>query len=218
MRYALVALTHLDYVVSDEEEPEGCLDIAANLVVGFLIATRKLENLRLVFGRLVDGILLPLSGYDERRCSQGSIRLLKNLTRHSPWTAIRQVELEIATDKVTLVQFLLAHKGTLRSLKLTRITLVRLGDPLNTWELALTEIGQGLSLTSLALSNLFDFPERWERGVQEAQGRMLFDSEDRLWQGKTGEYSAYYEAIIGCILRQETVLSLNPEGSQQSNV
>ncbi|KAL5370748.1 hypothetical protein PMIN06_013104 [Paraphaeosphaeria minitans] len=133
MRYALVALTHLDYVVSDEDKLEGCLDIAGNLVTGFLIKTEKLEDLRLVFGRLVNSVLQPLSGYDERNCSLGSIRLLENLTLYSPPTAIRRVELEIATDKDTL-------------LHLTRMTLVRLGDPLNNWELALTEIGQGLSL------------------------------------------------------------------------
>ncbi|KAL5404118.1 hypothetical protein PMIN06_013103 [Paraphaeosphaeria minitans] len=194
MRYALVSLTHLDYVVSDEDKLEGCLGIAGNLVTGFLIATEKLEDLRLVFGRLVNSVFQPLSGYDERNRSQGSIRLLENLTLYSPWTAIRRVELEIATDKDTL-------------LHLTRMTLVRLGDPLNNWELALTEIGQGLSLTSLALSDLFDFTEEWGRGVQ---GRMLFKSEDSMWQGMAGKYSAYYEVIIGRVLRQETILSLSP--------
>ncbi|KAK7177733.1 hypothetical protein PSPO01_16218 [Paraphaeosphaeria sporulosa] len=173
MRHAFVALTHLDYVVSDDDELPGSLDIAAKLVFGFLIATKGLEKLRLVFGRLVDGILQPLSRYEERQCAMDSIRLLDGLTRHSSWTRICELELEIATDRNTLVRFLLAHKDTLRSLTLTRISLVRLGDPLNTWELTLTEIAQGLSLNSLTLSNLFDFPQEWARGVQ---GRMLFDS------------------------------------------
>jgi hypothetical protein len=214
MRTALDALTHLDYMVSDEGELAGCLDIAAGLVFYFLKATHELRKLRLVFGRLVDGILLqPLSGYNERTCSQGSIRLLKTLTLQSPWTVLGDIELEMAIDKDTLLQFLLAHKDTLRSLTLTRVTLVRLGDPLNTWELALTEIGQGLSLTSLALRNIFDFPQELRTGVVEEQGRMLFNSEDIMWKGKIAEYCAYYEATIGCVLRQETILSLNPKVS-----
>ncbi|KAF9729940.1 hypothetical protein PMIN01_11873, partial [Paraphaeosphaeria minitans] len=195
MRYALVSLTHLDYVVSDEDKLEGCLGIAGNLVTGFLIATEKLEDLRLVFGRLVNSVFQPLSGYDERNRSQGSIRLLENLTLYSPWTAIRRVELEIATDKDTL-------------LHLTRMTLVRLGDPLNNWELALTEIGQGLSLTSLALSDLFDFTEEWGRGVQ---GRMLFKSEDSSDLGGIQCLKLYYyigSAIIPIL--ELRMLTLRP--------
>lgn len=39
MRYALAGLTHLDYVVSDEDELVGSLEIAAKLVFGFLTST-----------------------------------------------------------------------------------------------------------------------------------------------------------------------------------
>ncbi|PVH90586.1 hypothetical protein DM02DRAFT_620946 [Periconia macrospinosa] len=211
MRYAMAGLTHLDYVVSDEDELVGSLEIAAKLVFGFLRATETLERLRLVFGRLVDGILLPLSRYNERQCAQDSIRLLDHLTRHSPWNRIRDIELEIATDRTTLVQFLLAHKDTLRSLTLTRMSLVRLEDPRNNWEVTLAEIAQGLSLQSLTLSKLCDFPQEWSRGVPE---RMLFDSEAEVWQGKTCKYHAYYDATVGRILRQEGKHSLNPEAFQ----
>jgi hypothetical protein len=76
MRYALASLTHLDYVVSDEDDLVGSLRIAAKLVFGFLTATRGLEKLRLVFRRLADGILLPLLQYTERQCTQDSIQLL----------------------------------------------------------------------------------------------------------------------------------------------
>ncbi|KAF2006572.1 hypothetical protein P154DRAFT_517627 [Amniculicola lignicola CBS 123094] len=207
MRYAMAGLTHLDYVVSDEDELVGSLEIASKLVFGFLSATKTLERLRLVFGRLVDGILMPLSEYNERQCAQDSIRLLDHLTRHSPWNRIRDIELEIATDRTTLVQFLLAHKHTLRSLTLTRMSLVQLGNPLNTWEPTLAEIAQGLSLESLTLSKLCDFPQECNRGVRE---RMLFDSEDEFWQGKTSEYHAYYDAAIGRILCQEGEHCLDP--------
>ncbi|PZC87806.1 hypothetical protein A1F97_11293, partial [Pyrenophora tritici-repentis] len=130
------------------------------------------------------------------------------LTRHSPWSRIRDIKLEIATDRSTLVQFLHAHKLTLRSLTLTRMSLVRLEDPLNTWEVTLNEIAQGLSLTSLTLSKLCDFPQDWSGSDQKC---MLFDSEAEIWQGKASEYHAYYDAAIGSILRQEGTHSLDPE-------
>lgn len=208
MRYAVTGLTHIDYVVSDEDELVGSLETAAKFAFGFLIATKGLENLRLVFGRLVDGILLPLSQSTERQCAKDSIQLLVQLTLHSPWSRIGDIELEIATDRSTLVQFLLAHKLTLRSLTLTRMTLVRLGDPLNTWEMTLAEIAQGLTLSSLTLSKLCDFPQDWSGSDQK---RMLFDSEAEIWQGKASEYHAYYDAAIGSILRQEGRHSLDPE-------
>ncbi|CAN9188042.1 unnamed protein product [Alternaria alternata] len=208
MRYAVTGLTHIDYVVSDEDELVGSLETAAKFVFGFLIATKGLEDLRLVFGRLVDGILLPLSQSTERQCAKDSIQLLVQLTLHSPWSRIGDIELEIATDRSTLVQFLLAHKLTLRSLTLTRMTLVRLGDPLNTWEMTLAEIAQGLTLSSLTLSKLCDFPQDWSGSDQK---RMLFDSEAEIWQGKASEYHAYYDAAIGSILRQEGRQSLDPE-------
>lgn len=211
MRYAIAGLTHLDFAVSDEDELVGSLEIAAKLVFRFLVAIRGLERLRLVFGRLVDGILQPLPRNCERQCAQDSIQLLAQLTRHSPWTKIRDIELEIATDRTTLVQFLLAHKDTLSSLTLTRMSLVRLEDSRNNWEVTLAEIVQGLSLKTLTLSKLCDFPQEWTR---EVQNRMLFDIDDEIWQGKISEYHAYYDAAIGRILRQESFFSLNPEAFQ----
>ncbi|KAF2023770.1 hypothetical protein EK21DRAFT_118432 [Setomelanomma holmii] len=208
MRYVMAGLTHLDYVVSDDDELMGSLEIAAKLVFGFLTVVKGLERLRLVFGRLVDGILLPLSQRTERQCAQDSIRLLDQLTRQSPWNRIRSIELEIATDGTTLVQFLIAHKDTLRSLTLTRMSLVRLEQPLNTWEVALAKFAQGLCLSSLTLFKLCDFPQDWSRGVQE---RMLFDPEAAIWQEKTSEYHTYYNTVIGRILRQEGRYSLDPE-------
>jgi hypothetical protein len=148
---------------------------------------------------------------DARACAQASIKLLDHLTRHSPWRKIRDVELEIATDRATLVGFLLAHRSTLHSLTLTRTSLVRLGNPRNTWELTLTEIGQGLRLKSLTLSKLCDTLQDWSPGVEH---RVLFDVEDSLWKGKTSMYEAYHSAMVGRVVRGENVGSLDPPRSE----
>jgi hypothetical protein len=109
MRLGFAGLTHLDYSVSEDEEREGCIEIAAKLVFLFLSTTKILQ-------KLVDGMLQPVSGPLERRRATGSMFLLWNLAHHAPWSHIRNIELEIATNKHILVTFLLAQKNTLRSL------------------------------------------------------------------------------------------------------
>jgi hypothetical protein len=207
MRLAFAGLTHLEYSVSDEEEPEGCITIAAKLAFQFLSTAKSLQKLRLAIGRLVDGILLPVYGSDERQCVAGSMLLLRNLALHAPWSHIRNIELEIATDRTTLVKFLLARKKTLRFLTLIRMSLVRLRDPRNTWEPTLTEIGQGLRLESLTIANLTDTLDDWGPGVQP---RMLFDKEDKRWENKICDYEAYYNDIIRRIIHREDISSLDP--------
>jgi hypothetical protein len=161
MRYTFSSVTRFDYVVSDEDDLIDSLEIAARYAFVFLSATRGLGKLCLVFGRLVDGILLPLSQHTERQCAQSSIRLLDELTRYSPLDRIRNIELVIATHRTSLVKFLLAHRDTLRSLILICILLVRMGDPLNTWETTLAELAQSLTLSPLFLSRL-RLPTRME--------------------------------------------------------
>jgi hypothetical protein len=207
MRFAFASLTHLKYRVSEEEEPDGCIAIAAKLAFEFLSTARNLQKISLAIGRLVDGILLPVYGADERQYATGSILLLRNSALHAPWSQIRNIELEIATDRTTLVSFLLAHRNTLRLLTLTRTSIVRLGDPRNTWEPTLTEIGQGLCLDSLTLANLTDTLEKWAPGVQP---RMLFDKEDKRWEDKASDYEAYYYDRVHRILQGEEIHSLNP--------
>jgi hypothetical protein len=207
MRLAFAGLTHLKYSVSDEEEPEGCITIAAKLAFQFLSTAKSLQKLRLAIGRLVDGILLPMYGSNERQCVTGSMLLLRNIALHAPWSHVRNIELEIATDRATLVTFLLAHKKTLRLLTLTRTSLVRLRDPRNTWESTLTEIGQGLRLESLTLANLTDTLEDWVPGIQP---RMLFDREDKHWENKSSNYDAYYNDIIRRIVHGDDISSLDP--------
>jgi hypothetical protein len=207
MRLAFASLTHLKYSVSDEEEPDGCMTIAAKLAFEFLSTARNLQKISLAIGRLVDGILLPVYGANERQCTTGSILLLRNFAVHAPWSQIRHIELEIATDRTTLVSVLLAHRDTLRLLTLTRTSLVRLGDPRNTWEPTLTEIGQGLRLESLTLTNLTDTIKEWALGDQP---RMLFDKEDKRWEDKASDYEAYYYDRVHRILQGEDIHSLDP--------
>jgi hypothetical protein len=84
MRLAFAGLTHLKYSVSDKEELEGCITIAAKLAFQFLSTAKSLQKLRLAIGRLVDGILLPMYGSNERQCVTGSMLLLRNLALHAP--------------------------------------------------------------------------------------------------------------------------------------
>jgi hypothetical protein len=219
MRLAFAGLTRLEYSVSDEEEPEGCITIAAELAFKFLSTAEKLQKLRLAIGKLVNGILLPVYGSAERQCVTGSTFLLHELALTAPWSKIRNIELEVATDRTTLVTFLLACKNTLCSLTLIRTSLARLRDPRNTWEFTLTEIGQGLSLKSLTLAKLTDTLGDWDAGVQP---RMLFDEEDKRWGNEMGGYEAYYTDSVRRIICGDDISSLDPPqdetGQHQSNL
>ncbi|KAJ6267741.1 F-box domain protein [Bipolaris maydis] len=187
MACAFSDLTCLDCSVSDNDEMTGCMETAAKLVLCSLISATKLQKLSLAFGRLVDGYLRP--------------------TLHSRWNQICSVELEIATDRKTLMGFLLAHKDTLRCLTLVPTSLVRLGDYRNTWEPTLTEIGQCLCLEFLSLSTLCDTIHDWAPGVCR---RMMFDVKDNVWQSKESELEAYHSAVVARVLRGEVIDSLQP--------
>jgi hypothetical protein len=113
------------------------------------------------------------------------------------------------------MEFLLACKDSLRSLTLIRTSLVRVGNPLNTWESTLTEIGHCLSLQSLTLSTLYDTPEA------SGEERVLFDPDSHIWSDKRKEYEAYHTAIVARILRGEVIDSLQDmalgDGKSQSS-
>ncbi|XP_014550247.1 hypothetical protein COCVIDRAFT_43170 [Bipolaris victoriae FI3] len=127
MARAFSDLTCLDFCVSDNDEMTGCMETAAKLVLYFLISATKLQRLSLAFGRLVDGYLRPTYGSQEREQARGSMMLLSHLSLHSRWNQICNIDLEIATDRKTLMGFLLAHKNTLRRLTLVRTSL-KLGN------------------------------------------------------------------------------------------
>ncbi|KAJ6276556.1 F-box domain protein [Bipolaris maydis] len=205
MACALSDLTCLVCSVSDNDEMPGCMETAAKLVFFFLTGATKLQRLSLAFGRLLDGYLQPTYGSQEREQAKGSMALLSHLSRHSRWNQICNIELEIATDRNTLMGFLLAHKDTLRRLTLVRTSLVRLGDYRNTWEPTLTEIGQCLCLEFLSLSTLCDTIQDWTPGVCR---RILFDVKDNVWKSKESEFEAYHSAVVARVLRREVIDSL----------
>ncbi|KAF2022504.1 hypothetical protein EK21DRAFT_83216 [Setomelanomma holmii] len=202
MRYTLTSLIHLDCSVSEDDEYDGSLAIAGKYLHELLLRfTTRLERLRLVFGRLTDGVLLP--GCDVPLYARDSITLLGQIAQRTPWTTIRSMELEIATDGATLKNFLLAHKTTLRSLTLTRVTLPRLGNPSNTWEVVLDELAQDLSLEALALTKLCDFVP--QQGSKKTRERILFDMDAAIWEDETRAYHDYYQAAVTCILLRKSV-------------
>lgn len=202
MAYAFVDLKQLDFMVSDDDGLVGCVETAAQCAFLFLTMTTGLEKLRLAIGGLADGELLPTHGHNESQRAMGSILLLRNLALRSPWARIRTIELEIATDREALMEFLLACKDSLRSLTLIRTSLVRVGNPSNTWEPTLTQIGHCLSLESLTLSTLCDTPEA------SGYERILFDPHSDIWKDKRKEFEAYHSAIVARILRGEVIDSL----------
>ena len=100
------------------------------------------------------------------------------------------------------MEFLLACKDLLQSLTLIRTSLVRVGNPLNTWEPTLTEIGRCLCLESLTISTLCDTPEA--SGYEQ----ILFDPYGDSWKDKGKDIKAYYSAIVARILRGEVIGTL----------
>jgi hypothetical protein len=197
MKQALTSLIELACAVSEDEEWNGSLEIAGRYLHDYMLRpTRNLERIRLAFGRLANGILLP--GDDSTLYAKDSVALLDQLAQQTPWTRMRSIELEIITDRSTLNRFLLAHAATLRSLTLTRVTLLRRGDPLNTWESVLSEIVHALSLQTLRLVKLYDFVP--QQGSGRNQRRTLFNVDAEIWQGKASEYVTYYRRTIDGLL------------------
>jgi hypothetical protein len=202
MKQALTSLIELACSVSEDDERNGSLGIAGKYLYEYLLSpTKNLERIRLVFGRLANGILLP--GNDCHLYAKDSIALLDQLARRTPWSRLRSMELEIVTHKLALTRFLLAHAATLKSLTLTRVTLLRLQDSFNTWELVLHDLVRALSLQTLHLVKLSDFI--LPQGSGEARRRSLFDVDAAIWQGKASEYTAYHRQTMDCLLRGDDV-------------
>jgi hypothetical protein len=202
MRYALTSLVSLDCTVSEDNEYDGSLAIAGKHLLELLHCTTNLKQIRLVFGSLADGVLPP--GSDRSQYAQDSIALLNEIARRTLWTKMRSIELELATDGRTLIKFLLVHKATLRSLKMTRVCLARLGSYSGTWESVLAEISHALSLEDLALTQLCDFVPLL--GSNKTQRRVLFDAKDAVWQDGTGQYQVHYQTVIDRILLRESFI------------
>jgi hypothetical protein len=202
MKQALTSLTELACSVSEDDERNGSLGIAGKYLYEYLLSpTKNLERIRLVFGRLANGILPP--GNDCHLYAKDSVTLLDQLARRTPWSRMRSMELEIVTHRSSLTRFLLAHVTTLQSLTLTRVTLLRLEDSLNTWEPVLHDLVRALSLQTLHLVKLSDFVLPQASG--KARRRTLFDVDADIWQGKATEYTTYHRKTTDCLLRGDHV-------------
>jgi hypothetical protein len=199
MENALQELTHLDCSVSEDEE-NGGLFMAARFFFEFLCCGKNLKSVRLTFGWLVDGLLQP--GSWSRKNGDGPGELLTLLTKYTPWSKIEELKLEIATDEPTLLRFLASLKLTLRHLTLSTVTL---SPSQGTWDSALPAIATSLTnLRQLDLSMLCDF-------LPHDQRRLLFNDEEKFWEGKSACYNDYKKSVIGHLLHAKKLHQLEPE-------
>ncbi|KAH7111806.1 hypothetical protein B0J11DRAFT_543073 [Dendryphion nanum] len=203
IEHALINITHLDCSISEDDE-NGGLYVAAEHVFNFLRCAESLERLHLVFGRLVDGTLQV--GYNTHRHGDGTATLLSLLAKHTPWSRIKDIHLEVVTDEITLMTFLSAHKETLRYLSLSNITLI---PSKGTWEVTLSKIAECLVLKTLALNTLCDFP-LCENNIR-LKDRVLFNPEAEIWKDKSNLYRQYYDKMVNCVLQRGRIDSLEPE-------
>jgi hypothetical protein len=191
MENAFENLTHLDCSVSEEEE-NGGLFIAARPSFEFLRCAKKLEKVHLSFGQLEDIYLRK--GYWFREKGDGAKELLTLLTEYTPWSKIKELEIEIVTDERTLLQFLASLKPTLRRLKLSAVTL---SPSQGSWDSALPAIAASLeNLEELNLSMLCDYPQH----EHNLHARYLFDDQLECWYGKSACYTEYKKSVIGYLL------------------
>ncbi len=207
IRHGFSRITQLECSVFEDDERDGSLAIAGFYLSHFLRVNKDLESIRLAFGRLVDGTVVP--GDNDKGYVQDSCTLLLRLAQNTPWSKLRGIELEIATTRFALVKFLRAHRKTLRSLTLTRVTIVRLEDDLSSWEYTLAEIMQSLALVTLNLSRLCDFLPR-QNGHGTSQ-RILFDPEADVWLDKEGQYESYYEKAMEFVHSGTPIKSLESD-------
>jgi hypothetical protein len=176
MENGLGELTHLDCSVSEDED-NGDLFIAARFLFEFLCCGRTLKRLRLTFGWLVDGDLQ--SDHWLRGNGNGPKELLTLLTNYTPWSKIEELKLQMATDELTPLRFLVSLRLTLRHLSLSTVTLA---PSSGSWDSALPQIVTSLKeLRQLDLAAFCDYP-------QHGRQRPLFDPQAEIWIGKTTCY------------------------------
>jgi hypothetical protein len=131
---------------------------------------------------LVDGFIT--SDYWTRENGDGLKELFTLLTKYTPWSKIKVLELEIPTDENTLLRFLTSRHLTLRHLTLSTVTLA---PSQASWNSALPAIAIAKGLTdlpTLELASLCDFP-------QHGQQRLLFDAQGPPWASKNACYVEY---------------------------
>ncbi|CAI6226758.1 unnamed protein product [Periconia digitata] len=188
MEQSFNKLVRLDCSISEEEE-DGGLCTVARPFFQFLCCAENLQELRLAFGRLVDGSLQ--TEYERRDNGDGPAELLALLEEHRPWSKIRTLTLEIVVKEVSIVSFLSSLSSSLRHLTLTHVTLPP-GE--GSWESVLFRIPNMLNLHSLRLSELCD---------HITTKRVLFDHTSDIWTGRRSCYDDYESTTIKELLCRE---------------
>lgn len=195
---AFVNLTALDCFIR-EDGLIGALSAATDQLFEVLCRASKLQKLGLGLRDHHD----KAQGF---LADKGAAELLGSLAERKPWPDLREVHLRVATDQDTLLAFLTAHKESLRILKLSHVTLYSHGTIPTSWDSALLSIGSMLKLEELTLSTLCDFLVR-----NESSAGLLFNPGDRYWREKGLSYLSFHEEVTRRVLRQENLLSLEPE-------
>jgi hypothetical protein len=190
-------LSHVDCSVSDDEE-NGGLFTAAGPLFEYLRVGSNLRRVRLAFGWMVDGHVLPELWTCER--GDGPRELLTLLTRSSSWPKIEELELQLLVDTGTLLTFLASLSATLRRLALHNVTLFD-----ESWESVLPAIVECLpKLTHLDLSTLCD------RSHNQSL-RVIFDPSEETWFGKDACFDDFRNMTVGGLLRKEPAQWVEPE-------
>jgi hypothetical protein len=192
-------LTHLHCSIS-EDERKGGLFMAAKVFFELLRCGQNLKSVRLAFGELLFGLIVPPSDWD-RTNGDGPKTLFTLLADHKPWSKIEELKIQIVTDETTLLRFLESLSLTLRRLTLSTVTLA----PEGTWDSALPAIATRLTnLIMLDLELLYDF-------TKHGQKRLLFNPAAETWAGKDASYNHYKEHVIGQLLLVGELPELSPE-------
>lgn len=197
MENTVQGLSHLDCSVSDNEE-NGGLFTAVRPLFEYLRGGSNLRRVRLVFGWMVDGHVLPELWTREH--GNGPRELLTLLTRSSSWPKIEELELQLLVDTGTLLAFLASLSATMRRLALRNVTL---SD--ESWKSVLPAIVERLpKLTHLDLSTLCD------RSHNQSL-RVIFDPWEETWSGKDACFDDFKDITVGRLLRKEPVQWIEPE-------
>jgi hypothetical protein len=139
-----------------ERYSNGCLDTIAEPLSRFLRLGENLRDVTLAYGNFhayYQETYQELSEYRKNRRD-----LLAQLAIEKPWPTIVTLQISIATDSSTLLNFLEAIASSLRTLWLDSVTLLPGDGERGTWEHVLPCIPASLpKIECLLLVNLNDF-------------------------------------------------------------
>lgn len=175
-----------------ESYSNGSLDTIAEPLSTFLRLGKNLRDVTLAYGNFHPYYDTTGESYealcDYRKNKQD---LLAQLSIGTPWPAIAELHISIATDSSTLLHFLEAIASTLRRLWLDSVILLPGDRERSTWEYVLSRIHASLpKIECLLLDDLNDFRA-------DGSTRKLFRSSD--WKCAAC-YEEYEEIIVTDLL------------------